>query len=234
MLFLLSRADDLAGSSLAAAWTGAVATAVGVLVAATAIVLTVVQLVQAARNVKEAALTDAANSSARTRPYVSVRIVPGIGGGSSFDMLIENHGRTVARAVRISPASGKYDADALTPTLAAALNRMFERGFDLSPGERRRFFWRLDGVDTSLPLEEQPSSVRDELHVTYEWQRDSNGAAPIRYSEYIWVDLTDYAVIIPSPQTGATTTSPQELERELANTRLAIKALSEHVAELRR
>lgn len=226
-------AEDIAQSAADAAWFTGWITLAGVLVAVGAISLTVVQVVKAARSVRDAARADKISSLAKARPYVSIEIVTGIGGSSSFDMVVANRGRSTAESIRITPQSGKYDEIGLTPALAQALQRMFEAGFNLGPGERRRFFWRLDPVDADLPREAQPSSVRDELGVTYGWTPENED--PIEFDERAHFDLTDFVVVIPSPQTGARSSGGTDrMHTDLSDIRLAINALSEHVAELRR
>lgn len=227
----LSRSDELADAMLASSWVAAIATIAGVLVAGGALVGAAISIRQTGKQMREAADREAADSEARTRPYVSARIVVGIAGSPSLDLVVENRGRSTARSIRLVPSAGRFDPYSTTPALAKALEAMLTTGFDLVPGERRRVFWHVEPVDTDLPREKQPPSVRDTLTLTYEWHPD-DASQPIReYREDVRFDMTDYVVAIPSPATGATSPSLSGMEREVRDLAHAVRAVAQHIGE---
>lgn len=232
MSYLVSRADELADSMLSATWFMAIATGAGALVAATAIIFAFWQIRQTAAQMRIAARRETADSESRTRPYVSAQVVVGIAGSSTFDLVLTNRGRSTARDIKLAPRVGSFGDDPDVPTtLAQALQQMCSTGFDLVPGERRRVFWRLDPIDTELDRGKQPPSVRDVLTLTYAWEPDDISLPLRNYEEKVSIDLTDYAVLIPSPSTGASSVGMNGMEREVRDLAHAVRAGANHVAE---
>lgn len=82
------------------------------------------------------------DSAAAARPYVSARVVPGIGAPDSYDIVLQNHGRSTARGVRLDIRT-PLPQDSVD-SLASSLQTRFAETFDLVPGEQLRFVWAAD------------------------------------------------------------------------------------------
>jgi hypothetical protein len=221
-----------APADLIPSWIEAIATLVGVVVALAAIAFTVVQLRLASRQMRETARQEAQNSEAQTRPYVGIDIVPGIAGAGSMDMVIENHGRTTARNIRVSLAGDTFRAQSDGDVIGEALGRLFATGFDLAPGARRRVLWQIPADENSTPRGHMGTPISAGIAFVYEWAPGDD--RPVRnYSDSILYDLTEYPKLIPMPSTGSTT---QGASTEAQNKNLlhALRAVAANVAEIRR
>ncbi|WP_426624289.1 hypothetical protein ACPPVW_17250 [Leifsonia sp. McL0607] len=214
------------------AWIEAVATAVGVLVAILAIVFAYAQIRQTATQMRLASAREAQDSEEQTRPYIGVDLVPGLGGPPSFDLVIENFGRATARDLKISLVDDSFQAQSAADEIGPALGRLFESGFDLAPGARRRIFWRLPSSEDASPPGDFGAPIAGEITTTYTWQAgDDRGKRA--YEDRLRYDLTEYPKLTPAPAKGATT-SGQNIEAQAKNAVHALRAIAEHVAEIRR
>lgn len=219
-------------ADLVPTWIEAIATLVGVVVAITAIVFTVVQLRLTARQMRDTAIQEAKNSEARTRPYVGIEIVPGIAGSGSMDIIIENHGKTTARNIKVSLVDDTFRAQSEGDEIGEALGRLFATGFDLAPGAHRRVFWQFPADENSSPQGHMGTPVAAGIRFSYEWFPGDE--RPLRrYEDSIQYDLTEYPKLIPLPGTGSTAhgTSPEAQNKNLLN---ALRAIASNVAEIRR
>ena len=230
-MHILSAADAIAADAIAAAalvpaWISAVAAILGVATAIFVIMQTAKQIRTTAREMAKTAKREAADSEARTRPYVSVDIVPGLQGAPIFDIVIRNSGETIARNVRLSLDEG-FNALIPEDEIGPGLGKMFDQRFELAPRTSRRVMWRLGWDQQAHPSGEMGVPEAGEITISYEWEQ-ADGTVQ-RYSERQGYDLTEYGKLIPVPSTGGA--SPGKDASNLMN---AVKALSIHVAELRR
>lgn len=219
-------------ADLVPSWIEAIATLVGVGVAMVAIVFTVVQLRLTAQQMREAAVQEAKNSEARTRPYIGVEIVPGIAGSGSMDILIENHGKTTARNIQVRLADDTFREQSDGDVIGAALGRLFSAGFDLAPGARRRVFWQFPADANSSPSGHMGTPVAAGILFSYEWEPGDERPAR-HYEDSIEYDLTEYPKLIPMPATGSTAqgASTDALQKNLLN---VLRAIASNIAEMRR
>jgi hypothetical protein len=219
-------------ADLVPSWIEAIATLVGVIVALVAIVFTVVQLRLTLRQMRESAIQEAQNSEARTRPYVGIDIVPGIAGAGSMDIIIENHGRTTARNIRVSLVGDTFRAQSDGDVIGEALRRLFATGFDLAPGARRRVFWQIAADENSSPRGHMGTPVAAGIAFVYDWAPGDD--RPVRnYADSIQYDLTEYPKLIPLPSTGSTAQGASS-EAQSKNLLHALRAIAANVAEIRR
>lgn len=219
-------------ADLVPSWIEAIATLVGVVVALAAIVFTVVQLRLTARQMRETAVQEAQNSEARTRPYIGIDIVPGIAGSGSMDIIIENHGKTTARNIRVSLVGEVFREQSDGDMIGAALGRLFASGFDLAPGARRRVFWQIPANENAAPRGHMGTPVAGGIAFSYEWAPSDD--RPVRhYKDTIQYDLTEYPKLIPLPSTGSTAegTSADAQSKNLLH---VLRAIAANVAEIRR
>lgn len=229
-MWMNAQADTT--SALLPTWIEAVATVFGVLVAVVAIVFTYKQIRQTAQQMRGASAREAQDSEDRTRPHVGVDVVPGLAGAPSFDLVIENHGKTTARHVRLNLVDDELRAQSESDQIGPALARLFGIGFDLAPGARRRVFWRLPDDGNASPRGDRGAPVAAEIAVTYHWAPgDDRGVR--EYKDRIRYDLTEYAKLTPQPTKGATSngSSTEALGKNAVH---ALRAIAEHVAEIRR
>ncbi|MDJ0379142.1 hypothetical protein [Cryobacterium sp. PH31-L1] len=219
-------------ADLVPSWIEAIATLVGVVVALAAIVFTVVQLRLTSRQMRETAIQEAQNSEAQTRPYVGIDIVPGLAGAGSMDIIIENHGRTTARDIRMSLVGDTFRAQSDGDVIGEALGRLFATGFDLAPGARRRVFWQIPADKNSSPRGHMGTPVAAGIAIVYDWAPGDD--RPVRnYADSIEYDLTEYPKLIPMPSIGATAqgASPETQSRNLLH---VLRAIAANLAEIRR
>ena len=229
---LLSRSDELADSMLAASWTAAIATGVGALVAGAALWFAYRQIKLAATQMRETSRQEAENSIAQTRPYIGVDFVPGLFGSPAFDIVIQNHGRTLAKNVVLRLDGAEFAAQSEKDQIGPALGRLLATGFDLAPGARRRLLWRIAENERADPPGAQGAPISGEVIATYEWRVD--GEETVRQYEYrTSYDLTEYPKLTPSPNTGATANGNDE-KAQIRNISLALRAIATHLGEVRR
>ena len=220
-------------ADLVPTWIGAIAAAFGVAVAVVAIVLTYQQVRLTAIQLRDSARREAQNSEEQTRPYVGVDIVPGLSGAPTFDIQIVNFGKTTARDVRLTLVGDRLGPQSVDDQIGPALKRLFEAGFDLAPGARRRLFWRLPGSANSVPNGDMGAPAAAEIVVNYRWETGVDGTDH-SYEERLRYDLSEYAKLAPLARQGATSSGSNSDSSTLKNAVHALHAIAEHVAELRR
>jgi hypothetical protein len=211
-------------------WIQAVAAIIGIIVASIAVLLTLTQIRLTGRQLREASDQQVRDSEAQTRPYLGVDVVTSLFGSPMFDLVIENFGKTTARGVRLSLANNQFVAKSESDEIGPALGRLFEKPFDLAPGSRRRILWLIPDSINAEPRGDMGAPVADEINVNYRW--DSDGTRPQRvYVERFSYDLSEYAKLVPAPNTGPKSSGTGSHEKNIAH---ALRALTEHIAELRR
>ncbi|MDQ1060461.1 hypothetical protein QFZ23_004362 [Arthrobacter globiformis] len=140
---LARRSAEIAESSAHAAWwsaAGSIGTAaltLGLLVGAIAAWHTAKESLKQAR---AAQLQIKLDSIEQTRPFVFARIVPGIGGVSTWDLVVSNSGKSSAEDLIIDTDDWPENDD----LIVTALKRMFSTKQTLPPGVSLRSFWRID------------------------------------------------------------------------------------------
>lgn len=82
------------------------------------------------------------DSARATRPYVHARMVPSIAGLDSWDLIIQNTGRTAAHGLLLQIDAENVPDDKVTgPVL-----RLAAAGLTVHPGERIRTYWVIEAT----------------------------------------------------------------------------------------
>lgn len=153
------------------------------------------------------------------RPYLAIDVVPGLHGAGFWDLVIENTGRSVARAVKLEVP--RWDAADPDDHITEPLRRFLAATHTIGPGARRRVMWRMSRDDIGVA----GAPAVTTLAVAYQ---DETGGD---LGESVTFDLETLAPLAPSPTEGARKGAGG---RDLANIDFALRALSSHIAELRR
>ncbi|WGY04330.1 hypothetical protein QI633_11290 [Nocardioides sp. QY071] len=156
-----------------------------------------------------------------SRPYVTVRAVPGLHGAGFWDLVVENFGKSAAYEVTV-------DAGPITPR--DANDHISERLADylatprtLVPGARERVMWRSEDAPSMGVTESgAPAAVTCRLSYRNE-QLD-------QFEETYPLDLMGYGAVVPMPTEGPRASGTG---KELANIEKALRTLNVHVGELR-
>ena len=192
--------------------------------------LTYVQIRLTTKQLRESAKAQAEDSEARTRPYVTMDIVPGLTGRSAFDAVIENKGASTARDIQISLVGAEFGAQSEHDEVGPGLARLFEQPFDLAPGGRRRVIWRLADRETSVPRGDMGAPIAGTVRAEYTWQpthRDTN-----LYFDELRYDLSLWPLLTPAPSTGAKAESSSKSEKiQLRDIEHALRAIAHHTGE---
>lgn len=210
-----------------AAWAG-IATALGTLgLVWVALVAwhTARGTLEAARAASEAAR--AANEQARrdsierTRPYVYLELVPGLGGDNAFDVRVVNTGRSAARELTID-----FNAWPETPDdVAESVQELFETSRTLPPGCSIRAMWQLKGNFSDGTTS---AGIADDGHATVRYTSDDPSEPQYRDT----FDLrTGKSGFWPVPERGA---EPGSLSGDARKFYMLARVLVRRVGELGR
>jgi hypothetical protein len=213
-------------------WIEAIATVVGVIVALIAIVLTLQQVRMTAKQMRQTSEREAQDSEDQTRPYVGLDVLPGLAGAPSFDMVIENFGKTTAHDVRLHLVDEEFSSQSEGDDIGPALGRLFAVGFDLAPGARRRVFWRFPEQENASPPGAIGAPEAAEVVVEYGWDPGGD-REPRVFEDRLRYDLSEYPKLTPSPTKGARAIGTSA-DAQLKNAVHVLGAIAEHVAEIRR
>lgn len=156
---------------------------------------------KAAEKANLQAETDSRNSS---RPYVGVSIEPGIRGDTTFDLVLRNYGRSIAKNVVIDLHEDPKTKD----VLVRSLKEMFETPRSLMPSQSIRAMWRsvpsagkkfaADGVDADNGTHRADElGMPESAHLTLNYE-DAEGE---RYAEKVEV-MSDRSGQWPVPEVG--------------------------------
>lgn len=160
------------------------------------------------------------DSARATRPYVYARIAPGLAGEGSWDLVVENLGRTAAYDLRAKIVA----SDVRTDVIATAVQRFATAGTMLPPGARIRTFWSMD-ADVNADPAERMGYPRAEVTLTY---TDSE------HKEYVdrpvVLDSEDLG-LTPVPSSGPTAHGANTVERDTVH---ALRAIARHLGERNR
>ena len=209
--------------SVIAAWIAALAAVgtvlltVGLLWAAWRAYRTASGTLRQMREDSEAQLEDSARA---TRPYVYARIAPGLAGEATWDLVVENSGRTAAYDLRARIVASEVGTD----VIATAVQRFASAGTMLPPGARIRTFWSIDASPQSDPPERM-GYPRAEVTLTY---TDSE------HREYedrpVVLDSEDLG-LTPVPGSGAESGGANREARDAVH---ALRAIARHLGEQNR
>lgn len=103
------------------------------------------------------------DSKAQSRPYVHAWIVPSVGGGQAWDLVIKNTGRTSARKLKVTVSDWPAE-DALT----GELRKLFDAGHTLPPQSTLRTYWSLGLRDQSGSTGSTGFDIPSDLTVQYQ------------------------------------------------------------------
>jgi len=200
-------------------------------VACVAIALTLVQVRATAKELRENARREANDSEERTRPYLSVDVVPSLAGVPAVDVVLVNSGRTAARDVRLevvgAPFEERFAGDQITP----AMGRAFASGFDIAPASRRRYYWHFPATPTASPSGEMGAPAVGEILLRYQW-RPEGDAAIRHYEERYSYNLADLLRLTPVPFSGSRAdTGSNRFERNVEH---ALRAIAQNVGNRNR
>ncbi|MGY5764299.1 hypothetical protein ACXET9_03730 [Brachybacterium sp. DNPG3] len=161
------------------------------------------------------------DSARTTRPYVHARMVPSIAGLDTWDLVIQNTGKTAAHNLQLEIAP-LNNASITVDSVTGPVLQFATASLSVHPGERIRSFWVL-GAASSAPTGFPPSRVA----VTYE---DSEGNL---YTER--PVLFDPASIgqTPAPYTGAIRNGGSQAA-QLRNIENALRAVAHNLGETNR
>lgn len=153
------------------------------------------------------------DSARATRPYVHARIVPSIAGGDSWDLVIENTGKTAAHLLELEIYAEHVPEDDVTE----AVYQFAKAHLTVHPGQHMRSFWTLKA--TSKKPTGFPSAL---VTVRYEDSEETP------YEERPVLLAPQTLGQTPLPWTGA------EIEGKTgdpANTVFALRAIAHHLGE---
>jgi len=174
---------------------------------------------EAARAAMDQARLD---SVVQTRPYVSVEVVPGLAGVSTYDLRITNTGKSAARHLTLRYDKWPEPAD----DVAGLLREFFDTPRTLPPGTSIRSMWRLEGAFTDGTTE-VGMGTSGTIEVSYV-SDDPSQLAP--YSDQYEV-MIDKAGLWPVGDQGP---DAGDLEGDARRFYLLGQALVSRVAELKR
>lgn len=142
--------DHATQLSTLAALIGAFVGVVGMLVAVLTFFVTSGALLVAVNNLRQ--VRD--DSDARTRPYISLRLVPGVQHHGSVDLIIENKGGSPAQNIRLDifeatePLEVTETFRAKEDRIRRVINHALENTYFLAPGARMRWMWHSSEIVT--------------------------------------------------------------------------------------
>lgn len=155
------------------------------------------------------------DSRNQTRPYVSVSIVPSIGGTSAWDLVIVNSGKSAARDLTVKVSAWPED-----DTVITALRNMFDTPQTLAPGMSIRTYWSLG--ESKKPKNVDPVGFLDAVDLTAAYGSDDDEAPD--YSMTVRLDTKAMGM---TPQGGSGINLPSGApahEKKLAE---IVRALNE-------
>lgn len=157
------------------------------------------------------------DSARATRPYVYARIVPGLAGERTWDLTIENSGRTAAYDLQVSIKANEVRSD----VIATAVRRFASAGTMVPPGARIRTFWSMPANPKASPPEAM-GFPRAEIALTY---TDSDH---LRFEDRAVVLDSDDLGLTPAPTVD---TEAPTRENSGVETVKALRAIARHVGE---
>lgn len=174
------------------------------------------------------------DSEQRTRPYVSVDIVPSIVGAPNFDIVIKNLGKSTARTISLKLATDDFQTKTKYDLVGSALEKLFNSTFALSPQASRRFFWICPKNKDDSSSEHQGTPISAEIVTTYTWKtEDERGIR--EYKETLQYDVSHELKIAPQVKSGLTSEdSKSDSNTQIKNLDHALRAIGEKIVITRR
>lgn len=166
-------------------------------------------------------------SEDRNRPYISMDVVPGLGGLGCWDLKISNTGGSPARDVLISLLNDHFLSDKEGAYLKDKLEAFCSTKFDLMPGASRRIFWSIYSESEEKVVDGAP--LTGVISAKYSWKDDSKVIRD--YEDKLPYDCE--TAPIPAPSTGPKREGKSE-EAPLKNIEYAIRGISRQVGEIAR
>lgn len=195
-------------------------TAIGSVVTALATVLLVYVGWKTLSGAKEQLVMLREQAEREGRPYITLQVIPGLHGIGSWDLVVENVGKTMARGVTLDLGDIQpYDDE---DHIVGPLKEFAAHPRDIAPGERLRVMWR----NTKGTIE---SGVSDTVTGRATYTDDQKNS--FTETRELTTELSD---AMPAPTTGPTNNDRDEPTTTLKNINHAIRALSGHLGELRR
>lgn len=168
------------------------------------------------------------DSIEQTRPYVYAQLVPGIAGLATWDLIITNTGKSIARNLTIECDAWPEKDDVVT----GPLRKLFSSPQSLPPGTNIRTFWQL-GIPAGHKDENgstDPTGVVGRADITLHYSSDD--PANPSYTDSFSVDPELFARAVPGPFTGPDPrTTLDEGEKDLHS---MLAAVAHNIAEMRR
>lgn len=158
-----------------------------------------------------------ADSKARTRPYVTGEVVPGLQGPASYDFRIRNAGQSAARFLRIECSPDPHHED----FIVVGVSRMFGTARTLAPNSAIRILWRYREDD------QQSFGMPETVRITIRY-KDEEG---LDYSDEYELHCDD-SDLWPVPEEGDP--PMRDLSPELLAFYKLFQALVRRVGELSR
>lgn len=227
---LAKRSAEIAESAAHAAWwsaAGSLFTAVltlGLLIGAYAAWRTAKASLDQA---KEAHIQVKLDSIEQTRPYVFAHLVPGLGGGGSWDLILRNSGHSAAVDLTIRTLDLPTEDDLIVDKL----REMFQTPRTLPPQVTIRSFWRIEPTpgsyrtDGGPEVDGMPKTARLTLCYT------SSDPSHPRYED-TYVVSTDAIGLTPLASTGPHPSS--KLTPGEASLHKMLGRIVQSISELRR
>ena len=209
-------------------WTDtaqAVSAVIGAIGVVVTLIITAWQIHLASNQVRQSAKQAESESEDRNRPYLSLDVIPSIGGTGVWDLRIENTGGTVARNITLRLINGELVGDEKQYSLKDHLYSFMNSPFDLMPKANRRIYWIFTNGKDGTVVDGAPLEGR--IEIRYVWKREND---EISYSDYLSYDCIKPP--IPAPATGKTRTGGEH--PELKNIEYAIRGVSRQIGELSR
>jgi len=159
------------------------------------------------------------DSARANRPYVHARMVPSIAGLDTWDLVIENSGRTAAYELTLGIKTAEGARVEPVDIVTGGVRKFAETGHTLHPGASVRMYWTV-GATEADPTGFPPSLVT--VHYV-----DSEG---VRYTERPVLLDPNTVGVTPVPGTGPVRGNDRDAHLE-RNTLNALRAIARNVGE---
>ncbi|KFI87075.1 MULTISPECIES: hypothetical protein [Bifidobacterium] len=208
-------------------WTD-VAQGVSAIIGAVGVVLTLIftacQIHQASVQVRESSKQSQRESEDRNRPYISMDVIPSIGGSGAWDLKLKNTGGTAARSITIRLVNQDFIMIDDNHYISDHLRWFMETPFDLMPEASKRVYWIItDGQGDVV----DGAPLQGKIEVHYSWRREADRKD---YCDSLTYDCIKAP--IPAAATGPTHSGGDN--PELKNIEHAIRGISRQLGEISR
>jgi len=159
------------------------------------------------------------------RPYVTIQVVPGLQGPGSWDLVVQNLGKSLAHGLTIDVGTVEKRDNA--DYIAEPLKRFLSTELTLVPGARVRVMWSSTFEGTT------PAGVQGSRTATLTYWGESDRERrrnPFTETYPIYDAAAGYGMPAPT-EGGRALNGPDKELKDIAN---ALRTLNSHVGELRR